>query len=219
MQSYKLSQFCAAVIVSTNRLVLPELLGLPAAEAPFTQNHCPALLANGICFGCIPLAELQSTDSALSQDGAATTPFFLPHLLKQICDVSTAEVWTRTRVTCVYLEQLIPFCHMPPPSTVGSPPERGGPVHHYSISCGPGRRGFSFLLWQIVSVSLSNLDSLWLSVMCKIVGIVWPLITIAHKRKWINVESQPLKCWEPKGRKSLPWGDELIGKDYSKWMR
>lgn len=38
MQNYKLSQFCAAVIVSTNRLVLPELLGLPTAEAPFTQN-------------------------------------------------------------------------------------------------------------------------------------------------------------------------------------
>lgn len=73
--------------------MLPELLGLPTAEAPFTQNHCPALLANRIFFGCIPLAELQSADSALSQDGAATTPFFfLPYLLKQICDVSTAEV-------------------------------------------------------------------------------------------------------------------------------
>lgn len=76
MQSYKHSQFCAAVIVSTNRLVLPELLGLPTAEAPFTQNHCPALLANAIFSGCIPLAELQSTDSALSQDETATTPFF-----------------------------------------------------------------------------------------------------------------------------------------------
>lgn len=113
-KSYKLSQFCAAVIISTNRLVLPELLGLPTAEAPFTQNHCPALLANGIFFGCLPLAELQSTDS-LSQDGAATTPFFLPYLLKQICDVSTTEVRTRTRVSYVYWEQLISFCHVPPP--------------------------------------------------------------------------------------------------------
>lgn len=30
--------------------------------------------------------------------------FFLPYLLKQICDVSTAEVWTWTRVSYVYLE-------------------------------------------------------------------------------------------------------------------
>lgn len=103
-----------AVIVSTNRLVLPELPGLPTVEAPFTQNHCPALLANGICFGCLSLAELQSTDSALSQDVAATTPFFLPYLLKLISDVSTTEVWTWTRVSSVYLEQLISFCHVPP---------------------------------------------------------------------------------------------------------
>lgn len=75
---------------------------------------CPALLANGIFFGCLPWAELQSTDSALSQNGAATTHFFLPYLLKQICDVSTTEVWTWTRVNYVYLEQLISFCHVPP---------------------------------------------------------------------------------------------------------
>lgn len=210
MQSYKLSQLCAAVIVSTNRLVLPELLGLPTAEAPFTQNHCPALLANGIFFGCLPLAELESTDSALSQDGAATTPFFLLYLLKQIWALQRSE---HGPGPCVFRTINFFLLHATTTSTVGSPPERGGLVHHYSISCGPGRCGFSFLLWQIVSVSLSNLDSLWLSVMCKIVGIVWPFITIAHKRKWINVESQPLKCWEPKGRKSLPWGDELIGKD------
>lgn len=53
---------------------------------------CPALLANGIFFGCLPLVELQSSDSALSQNGAATTHFFLPYLLKQICHVSTTEV-------------------------------------------------------------------------------------------------------------------------------
>lgn len=80
MQSEKLSQFfCAAVIISTNRLVLPELLGYPLLR--LVLHKITALLCryfSGISFGCLQLAELQSSDSGLSQDGAAIAPFFLP---------------------------------------------------------------------------------------------------------------------------------------------
>lgn len=86
--------------------------------------------------------------------------------------------------------------HATTTSTVESPPERGELVHGKSISFGPGRNRFSFLLCYRFSLwtSVSNLDSLWFSVMSKIVVIAWPFITNAHKRKWIKeMLSQPLK--------------------------
>lgn len=73
MQREKLSQFfCAAVIVSTNRLVLPELLGYPLL------GLCPALLANVFLLAAFNELSYRLLIVVCLWKELHSTPFFLP---------------------------------------------------------------------------------------------------------------------------------------------
>lgn len=77
MRSEKLSQFFrAAVISSTNRLVLPELLSYPLPESLHPKS-LPCSAGKSTLCGCLCFAELQDAGLGLSQDGTAAPPVFI----------------------------------------------------------------------------------------------------------------------------------------------
>lgn len=68
----------------------------------FYPQSLPCSAGKCISFGCLHLAELQRADSSLSQDEAATAPFFLPLcVLEEIWHMTTTALWTRTGVLYV----------------------------------------------------------------------------------------------------------------------